>query len=94
MNAVFFLAVAFGAIILVGTILTALHDLVAHAVARERARPAPMTTTPKPLRIVWRHQSAQLDGGATPSARSKMYATAASNPAGRVSRWRAPGMLR
>ena len=93
MTAVFSLAVAFGAIILVGTILTALHDAVAHAVARERVRPSP-TTTPTPMRSAWRHQSAQLDGGAMPLARSKMYATAASKPAGRVSRWRAPGMLR
>jgi hypothetical protein len=91
MTAVLWLAAGFGAIVLVGTVLTAIHDAVAHAVEATRIVAVPAR---RPSRTSWPHQSVQLEGGATPSARSKMYATAASNPAGRVSRWRTPGMLR
>lgn len=96
MNAVLLLALGFAAIIVIGTALAAAHDLIATSVARA-TRPEVATAAlhrPDRARSDAAHQSAQLDGGATASARSKMYATAASKPAGRVSRWRAPGIAR
>jgi hypothetical protein len=92
MNAIFLLAVGFGGIIVIGTLLVAVHDaltgFVAPASRSEAARPRPTSVAVWPSH---RHHRLQFEGGGTPSARAKMYSTAAANPAGRVSRCRAPG---
>jgi hypothetical protein len=96
-NAVLWLAFGFGTIVLVGTLLVAVHDAIARAIvaAPGSALGRPRVGSPRHVGLVSsRYQSAQLEGGGTPSARSKMYATAAANPAGRVSRCRAPGTFR
>lgn len=94
MHAIVLLASAFGAIILVGMALALVNDALEAAVRRgsavaRGARPGAAV----PRRAVPAHHPPQFEVGITPSARSKMNATAASKPAGRVSRWRAPGTL-
>jgi hypothetical protein len=94
--AVWWLAAGFAGIIATGTLLVAVHDVIAGRVA---ATPAPAAGTRPPGGCgpetcgATRHSMTQLDGAAMRSTRSWIQATAASKPAGRVSRWRAPGTL-
>jgi hypothetical protein len=94
MHATVILFVAFATIALVGTLLAAVHD---HLEAVVRPQPAQDPRTSPGLRssqrTLGRYQRSQFDGATTPSARAKMYSTAALKPAGRVSRWRAPDTL-
>lgn len=98
MSAVVVLVVGFGSIIAFGTLLVAVHDLIEAAFARRcelAARGAQGGARFAPRRVPHDgHHLSQFEGGCTPSARSKMYASAASKPAGRVSRWRTPEILR
>jgi hypothetical protein len=94
MHAILILFAAFATIALVGTLLAAVHDHLEALARRQPAQdPRPAPGLGSPQRALGRYQRSQFDGATTPSARAKMYSTAALKPAGRVSRWRAPDTL-